>query len=315
MKKIKNVSYTQLLASIDSAVEQLQEFKTQLVADVQQQIDIEQDAIKKYESFFAQYEKVRTAMPSIIRFNVGGTLFATSRETLLAEPNVYFTALLAAKQAPKDDKGNYFIDRDPTYFGIILNFLRDANSFDAKDYSQQQLKKLKAEAEYYCISSMLRTAKSSPTWAWDVTKSYGFAFSNDNRTAKGKGPGDLVATVGFSSGYHEWYVNADYAVASGSQIYVGVCRLSSIKGTGNLSWNKMYGAAAQGNCYSEGNSISNSDSYWAKSPIKVKVELDCEKLEVRVRGHVITLPPNETWYPIVVFGWYDANEQITLCFE
>lgn len=52
----------------------------------------------------------------------------------------------------RDDSGAIFIDRDPTLFGIILNYLRTRDI----DIKQCDLRILRHEAEYYNISPLVR---------------------------------------------------------------------------------------------------------------------------------------------------------------
>jgi hypothetical protein len=61
----------------------------------------------------------------IITINVGGQCFSTSISTLTSKNTCYFTTLLNNDfQVTRDSQGNIFIDRDPTYFSYILNYLR-----------------------------------------------------------------------------------------------------------------------------------------------------------------------------------------------
>ena len=63
----------------------------------------------------------------VISINVGGTLFVTSVATLTQYPNSMLAAMFDPKSelppARKDGHGNYFIDRDPEAFRVILSFL------------------------------------------------------------------------------------------------------------------------------------------------------------------------------------------------
>ena len=73
--------------------------------------------------------------PSRIKLNVGGTVFETCEETLKRADGTMLKSLCEEKW---DDLkgGEAFIDRDPTFFRIILNFLRDGTStlpVDEKD--------------------------------------------------------------------------------------------------------------------------------------------------------------------------------------
>lgn len=79
--------------------------------------------------------------------------FSTSRQTLTCIPDTFFTALLSGRiSSLRDDSGAIFIDRDPTLFGIILNYLRTRDI----DIKQCDLRILRHEAEYYNISPLIR---------------------------------------------------------------------------------------------------------------------------------------------------------------
>lgn len=64
-------------------------------------------------------------MDKVITINVGGQLFTTLVSTLVrASP--FFQNLFSGNfiKPITDDKGYIFIDRDPKYFNIILNYIR-----------------------------------------------------------------------------------------------------------------------------------------------------------------------------------------------
>ena len=62
-----------------------------------------------------------------IKFNIGGTTFQTSLQTILNVDGDSLLALIAQSddESLKDSEGSYVIDRDPTHFRLILNYLRD----------------------------------------------------------------------------------------------------------------------------------------------------------------------------------------------
>ena len=63
----------------------------------------------------------------IVHLNVGGQRFSTSKRTLLSVQGeeTFFTSLLSGRISSNvDETGAYFIDRDPTLFRLILNYLR-----------------------------------------------------------------------------------------------------------------------------------------------------------------------------------------------
>ncbi|KAM9453939.1 BTB/POZ domain-containing protein KCTD14-like isoform 1-T1 [Salvelinus alpinus] len=64
---------------------------------------------------------------SVVQLNVGGHVFTTSLSTLRKHPDSQLAFMFSSGQQPKlptDAKGRYFIDRDGTHFGAILQFLR-----------------------------------------------------------------------------------------------------------------------------------------------------------------------------------------------
>eukprot|EP00050_Salpingoeca_kvevrii_P017691 m.67345 g.67345 ORF g.67345 m.67345 type:complete len:673 (+) comp7674_c0_seq1:553-2571(+) len=62
-----------------------------------------------------------------IQLNVGGKLFATTRDTLMREPDSMLAAMFRGEfwNSHTDASGAILIDRSPRYFAPLLNFLRD----------------------------------------------------------------------------------------------------------------------------------------------------------------------------------------------
>jgi hypothetical protein len=108
-----------------------------------------------------------------IKLNVGGTIFTTTVETLTAEKDTFFAAMVSdnfRKEVDSDD-GTYFIDRNPQFFPIILDHLRGYAIVDEKhdivvDLREQyfhkdpsvfkvQIQKLKSEALFYGMESLV----------------------------------------------------------------------------------------------------------------------------------------------------------------
>jgi len=66
--------------------------------------------------------------PEVVTLNVGGTLFTTSLTTLRQDPDSMLARMFSGLiDTRKDPAGNYFIDRDGSHFGTILNYLRDGD--------------------------------------------------------------------------------------------------------------------------------------------------------------------------------------------
>eukprot|EP01084_Bolivina_argentea_P300684 518549_1 len=90
----------------------------------------------------------------IIKLNIGGVNFMTTKQTLLNVKDSYFTARFGGKFAmgPQLQDGSYFIDRDGTHFRLILNFLRDTQVLLPNNRSQ--LQELKVECKFYNLESL-----------------------------------------------------------------------------------------------------------------------------------------------------------------
>ena len=65
---------------------------------------------------------------SVVRLNVGGTIYTTTLDTLRAVPDSLFGRMfdpdLSLGMVPTDEDGNIFFDRDPEVFRWVLDFLR-----------------------------------------------------------------------------------------------------------------------------------------------------------------------------------------------
>lgn len=98
-------------------------------------------------------DSLSSAMGEIIQLNVGGTRFCTSRQTLMWIPDSFFSSLLSGRISTlRDETGAIFIDRDPTAFAPILNFLRTKEL----DLRGVNISILRHEAEFYGITPLVR---------------------------------------------------------------------------------------------------------------------------------------------------------------
>ncbi|XP_061086673.1 LOW QUALITY PROTEIN: BTB/POZ domain-containing protein KCTD2 [Conger conger] len=107
-----------------------------------------------------------------VRLNVGGTYFVTTKQTLCRDPKSFLYRLCQEDpdlDSDKDDTGAYLIDRDPTYFGPILNYLRHGKLIINKDLAEEGVLE---EAEFYNIASLVRLVKER-------------IRDNENRTSQG----------------------------------------------------------------------------------------------------------------------------------
>lgn len=80
----------------------------------------------------------------VVYLNVGGVYYCTRRSTLLRS-DTFFAGLA------RNHETELFVDRDPTHFRHILNWLRGVRYLPEDD---TQLKELACEAEFYAMVDM-----------------------------------------------------------------------------------------------------------------------------------------------------------------
>lgn len=83
---------------------------------------------------------------AVVYLNVGGVCFVTRRDTLLAG-DTFFSGLAAHHP----DCEEIFVDRDPTHFRHVLNWLRGVRVLPQDSGT---VRELVAEADYYCMHDM-----------------------------------------------------------------------------------------------------------------------------------------------------------------
>ena len=98
-------------------------------------------------------ELINHNQENIIKLNVGGKYFTTSRATLLADRDSMLGVMISGIQnVNKCEDGAYFIDADGKYFRYILNFLRGKiidDSFLPSD--PLILHQIKVEANFFQV--------------------------------------------------------------------------------------------------------------------------------------------------------------------
>lgn len=87
------------------------------------------------------------APPEVLELNVGGVHYATTRDTLLREPDSLPAAALRDPDHPRDARGRIFFDRDGVLFRYVLDYLRDGGLVLPECFREH--KRLAREARHY----------------------------------------------------------------------------------------------------------------------------------------------------------------------
>eukprot|EP01119_Soliformovum_irregulare_P000532 TRINITY_DN10373_c0_g1_i1.p1 TRINITY_DN10373_c0_g1~~TRINITY_DN10373_c0_g1_i1.p1 ORF type:complete len:278 (+),score=44.94 TRINITY_DN10373_c0_g1_i1:57-836(+) len=101
----------------------------------------------------------------IVRLNIGGKKFITSKTTLVSKGENFFSGLLGGVIRSTKIEGYYFIDRDGKYFKAILEFLRTGHLEIPDGISELALLR---EMQFYGIDLSHQTSFLSDTLLRDV---------------------------------------------------------------------------------------------------------------------------------------------------
>lgn len=95
-----------------------------------------------------------------IEINVGGKIFATTLQTISREMSLLSALMNITSGAKFDTKGRVFVDRDPTHFRWVLNFLRDGYLLTTPQQPHERLELLQ-EARFYQLSGLTTILESN----------------------------------------------------------------------------------------------------------------------------------------------------------
>jgi hypothetical protein len=101
---------------------------------------------KKWTKLDKDVEEILKVQNDVLRLNIGGKKFAASTDTLLRTPDTLFYKLILSKKMDLNEE--IFFDRSPSLFPAILDYLR-TKKINYKKFTNEELKQLAAEAEYY----------------------------------------------------------------------------------------------------------------------------------------------------------------------
>jgi len=89
----------------------------------------------------------------IVKLNVGGRVFLTTKSTLTDSGINMLSAMIQHSNPAQLIDGHYFIDRDPETFRWILSYLRGSKVLPPKESNEMAL--LKEEAEYFALDELM----------------------------------------------------------------------------------------------------------------------------------------------------------------
>ena len=87
---------------------------------------------------------------NVVVLNVGGLCFTTYRSTLLSKDSSFFKGLIDSSPPHCQE---FFVDRDPTYFRFVLNWLRGVRYLPDDD---DILQELLWEADYFNLPDLCK---------------------------------------------------------------------------------------------------------------------------------------------------------------
>jgi len=94
----------------------------------------------------------------IITLDVGGTIFRTTRATLMRYPDSLLAHMFqpaSAMAPPRLSNGAYWLDRSPDRFKIVLDYLRDGRPIKTKDMPPHMAAAIRDEAAYFRLPYMI----------------------------------------------------------------------------------------------------------------------------------------------------------------
>ncbi|KAI8647309.1 BTB/POZ protein [Parasitella parasitica] len=127
------------------------------IMDHQQHMIVEKQQFQKEQSIIKEIKRFQDEK---IKLNVGGQLFETSLTTLRKDPDSMlasmFSNYLGDSAIQPDADNSYFIDRDGTYFRLVLNYLRDLRIPAGVTQDPKIMDELMQEARFYGLNDLLK---------------------------------------------------------------------------------------------------------------------------------------------------------------
>lgn len=121
--------------------------------DQQDQLDTDKATFEEQKASLSGTHKFTKQK---VKLDVGGERFTSSRSTLVSDKSSFLAAMLSGRYELHADAsdGSYFIDRDGSQFGHLVNFLRGEDSFEPPK-KMQELQQLRADAVFFKLNKLI----------------------------------------------------------------------------------------------------------------------------------------------------------------
>jgi len=205
--------------------------------------------------------------------------FSASMDTFLSSPDSFFYAMLGSDLWVRNERGEYFIDRDPSLFPHVMTYLRTGrwylNALSADDFDR-----LEAELSFYSLSL-------PRDWiSLDRFKAYsGISFPKENEaifhTVTGSG---TILGKDFLPSECVWDVTV---VAKTGNAWTGIGIATSLADLSSLCCDSSYGCGLyidQNNCYfrQKGNNVEELNSIIGTATPGKVIRITFRRTDVRV---------------------------------
>jgi len=253
--------------------------------------------------------KLDTQAPRVsrpyVKLNVGGKIFATTIGTLTMEKDTFFTGLFSgAFSTRRDNDGAILIDRDPTWFHLILNYLRGVDvRLIIQQLALHDKYALLQEVSYYSISSLEDLI--NPAWTLDPScKHSTLQLSNANLTVTKTGRdgySTILGQQGWTTGKHSWDVTID-EMKDGSQIAVGVCAKENLSpDLDGYDLDKSFWVSGRRHWKTKGNLVQfqKGKTY--------HIDLDCDSHFLNITGEGIKATSSSPLPPTKLFPFFNLK--------
>ncbi len=158
---------------------------------------------------------------SKIKIDVGGQSFTASKETFLKFEGSFFFAMLSSGRWEPDEDGTYFIDRSPTYFPYVIDYLRTGSLDELTGLSKVELQSTKTEFDFYQIDF---PCPSVPEWDTSINAAH-LAFTGTSTARNSVGSQNWKATAVSSQDVDCFRMKIEYGSLGdfmvGFQVYPG----------------------------------------------------------------------------------------------